>query len=153
MAIADDIRPYDPSDFAAVTAIWLDSWRSTGVPSSVTLDDLRAGWPGELAKGWAVSVSTRGSEVTGFIAVHERCIGQLFIAPACQGLGMGKLLLEFAKTAMPDGFHLTTARDSRAGKFYEREGLIPGAETLHPRFGHRVIEYRWRSSRHDDSIL
>lgn len=138
------IRPYARSDFEAVTAIWLDSWRSTGIASPVTFDDLRARWPDELAKGWVVKVAVQGTQVAGFIATHDGCIDQLFIAPAHQGQGIGKHLLDTAKEAMPEGFHLTTALDSRAGKFYEREGLTPGVETIHPKFGHRVIEYRWR---------
>ncbi len=138
------IRPYAPTDFDAVTAIWLDSWRSTGVPSPVTLEELRERWPKELAKGWAVNVAVRASDVTGFIAIHDDCIEQLFIAPEHQGQGVGKQLLDYAKVQRPGGFHLTTARDSRSCNFYEREGLIPGIEATHPKFGHQVIEYCWR---------
>ena len=138
------VRTYEQSDFDAVTQIWLDSWRSTGIASPVTLDDLRARWPDELAKGWVVKVAVQGSQIAGFIATHKDCIEQLFIAPAYQGRGIGKHLLDTAKEAMSEGFRLTTALNSRAGKFYEREGLTPGVETIHPKFGHRSIEYRWR---------
>ncbi|EIZ78430.1 hypothetical protein WSK_2993 [Novosphingobium sp. Rr 2-17] len=138
------IRPYRDPDLDAVTAIWLDSWRSTGISSPVTLEDLRERWPNELAKGWVVNVALRGPDMAGFIATHGNCIEQLFIAPAFQGQRIGKQLLDHAKLQMPAGFHLTTARNGRAGKFYQREGLTPGVETIHPRYGHRVIEYRWR---------
>lgn len=138
------IRPYRDADLDGITAIWLDSWRSTGSASPVTLEDLRERWPKELAKGWMVDVATCGSDIAGFVAIHGHCLEQLFIAPAFQGQRIGKQLLDHAKAQMPAGFHLTTARDSRAGKFYEREGLAPGAETVHPTFGHRVIEYHWR---------
>lgn len=137
------IRPYDDADFDAITAIWLDSWRSTGISSPVTLEDLRERWPEELGKGWVVDVAAFGSDIAGFIAIHGNCIEQLFVAPAFQGQRIGRQLLDHAKLQMPDGFQLTTARDSRAGKFYEREGLRRGTEETHPRFGHRTIEYHW----------
>jgi len=138
------IRPYDNADFDVVTTIWLESWRSTGIASPVTIEDLRERWPIELGKGWKVDVAICGPNIAGFIATHANRIEQLFIAPAFQGRKIGKQLLDFAKLQMPAGFHLTTAQDSRAGKFYEREGLTRGLETIHPKFGHRVIEYLWR---------
>ncbi|HEX7855005.1 MAG TPA: GNAT family N-acetyltransferase [Sphingobium sp.] len=106
------IRPYCDADIDAVTVIWLDSWRSTGISSSATLEELRERWPTELAKGWVVDVAVHGSDITGFIAIHENCIEQLFIAPVFQGQRIGKLLLDHAKIKIPAGFHLTTARDS-----------------------------------------
>ncbi len=117
------IRPYADADFAAVTAIWLSSWQSTGVPSPVTLDDLRQRWPQELAKGWVVHVATEDAQIVGFIVWQGDHLEQLFIAPTRQNRGIGKALLDFAKQQIP-AFHLTTAAQSRAGRFYLREGLI-----------------------------
>ena len=117
------IRPYRDADLDAVTAIWLDSWRSTGISSPVTLEDLRERWRNELTKGWTVKVAISGSDMAGFIATHGNCIEQLFVATAFQGQGIGEQLLDRAKLKMPAGFHLTTARESRAGSFYRREGL------------------------------
>jgi putative acetyltransferase len=138
------LQPYTDTHFHAVTEIWLESWRSTGISSPVTLDELRERWPNELSKGWVVTVATQGLDIVGFMAIHGGQIEQLFIAPEHQSQGIGKRLLDHAKKQIPEGFHLTTALCSRAGQFYEREGLTPGLETTHPRFGHRVIEYWWR---------
>jgi GNAT superfamily N-acetyltransferase len=138
------IRPYADADFDAVTSIWLTSWQSTGVPAPVTLGQLRERWPLELAKGWIVHVATVGPDVVGFSAFHGNELEQLFIAPDAQGNGVGKQLLDFVKALLPNGFHLTTALDSRAGRFYEREGLTPGDISVHHRFGHRIIGYDWR---------
>ncbi|HWE06229.1 MAG TPA: GNAT family N-acetyltransferase [Rhizomicrobium sp.] len=138
------IRSYADSDSDAVTSIWLSSWQSTGVPAPVTLSELRERWPQELAKGWVVHVATVGPDVVGFLALHEDKTEQLFVAPGMQGQGIGKRLLDFAKAARPNGFHLTTALESRAGRFYEREGLTRGETTAHARFGHPIVRYDWR---------
>lgn len=139
------IRPYAEADFDIVTSIhWLSSWQSTHVAAPPTLVELRERWPQELAKGWIVHVATVGSEVVGFVAFCGDVLELLFIAPDYQGRGFGKRLLDFAKIQMSDGFHLTTPLQSRAGRFYEREGLRRGEITAHQLFGYPEIRYDWR---------
>jgi GNAT superfamily N-acetyltransferase len=138
------IRPYADADFDTVTAIWLSSWQSTGVPSNTTLEELRERWPQELAKGWTVHVATVGAEIVGFIGLKDDTLEQLFVATNHQGRGIGKKLLDFVKHRMPSGFHLTTPVESRAGRFYQREGLESGERGIHPRWGHVSIRYDWR---------
>ncbi len=137
------IRPYVDSDFDLITSIWLRSWQSTGIPSPVTLDELRERWPQELTRGWIVHVATIEPEIVGFLAHHRDKLEQLFVAPDYQGRGFGKQLLDLAKKQMPSGFHLTTALQSRAGRFFEREGLSRSEESVHPRFGHKIIQFYW----------
>jgi GNAT superfamily N-acetyltransferase len=73
----------------------------------------------------------------------EKNLEQLFVAPGAQNNGIGKRLLDFAKAKLPGGFHLTTALASRAGRFYEREGLIRGETSVNPRFGHAEVRFDW----------
>jgi GNAT superfamily N-acetyltransferase len=126
-----------------VTSIWLAAWRSTGVTSSVTLEALRSRWPNEIARGRVVDVATIAELPVGFLAVHDNRIEQLFIAPDVQGHGIGKRLLDRARSRMVAGFHLDTAAESRACHFYKREGLRRGEESTHPRSGHRTVRYDW----------
>lgn len=137
------IRPYAAQDFEAVTAIWLSSWQSSGVAAPVTLAELRERWLRELA-GRQVHVTTVEGEVVGFAALKPGLLDQLFIAPAHQSRRIGKLLLEFAKQKMPEGFELHTALHSRAPAFYEREGLQRRETGVHPRLGHEIVTYRWQ---------
>ena len=140
---AVSITPYADADFDSVTAIWLDSANSIGIPMPVTLAELRDRWPRELAAGWDVHVARKDGVPVAFLAMTPGKVNQLFVRPECQGQGIGKRLLDFAKVEMPDGFSLTTAVIGRAGKFYAREGLMPGETSLHP-FGHELIRYDWR---------
>jgi ribosomal protein S18 acetylase RimI-like enzyme len=71
-------------------------------------------------------------------------LDQLFVAPAAQGTGVGRSLLDFAKAQLPDGFWLRTSVDNlRACRFYERNGLRPGETQPHPALGHMTVIYRW----------
>jgi len=137
------IRPYKDADFEAVTALWWASWHSTGVPSSVTLDDLRERWPRELAEGWRVHVGIQGTELVGFVALEGDKLMQLFVAPDHQGRGLGKQLLDFVKSQRPQGFNLVTACQTRAWKFYERERLVRGDVGTHPVYGFETVRYDW----------
>ena len=138
------IRPYARSDFDIVTEIWLESWRSTGVPAKVTPEELRQElrqrWPEELANGWTVHVAERDGEILGFAGLKSGRLEQLFIAPGHQNKGIGKLILDFVKTRMPDGFSLETALESRAPAFYDREGLMRGEAGLPSALGSPDID-------------
>jgi GNAT superfamily N-acetyltransferase len=140
------IRPYAETDLDRVVTLWLKSWTSTGVSAArtVSLGDLRRRLPREIAGGWEVHVASLGPEIVGFLALSGDRLDQLFISPRRQGQGIGKLLLDFVKARRPHGFWLTTAAETRAPRFYEREGLLRGETTRHPRFGHAMIRFDWR---------
>ncbi|HKD47417.1 MAG TPA: GNAT family N-acetyltransferase [Rhizomicrobium sp.] len=140
-----EIRPYTETDFEAVTAIWLASWQSTGIDAPVTLAELRERWLKDFAVGRMVYVAMAENDIAGFMVLRPGLLDQLFIAPTRQSEGFGKALLDFAKQQMPEGFELRTALHSRAPAFYEREGLERGEVGIHPRLGHEIVTYYWRT--------
>ena len=143
------IEPYTSVDRDTVAAIWLYSWRSTGLPIAklVSFDDLRWKLAIEVERGWTVHVARIEGQIVGFIALHDDWLVQLFVAPKSQGQGIGKILLDFAKAQRPQGFQLDTAAESGAVRFYEREGLARGEVARHPRFGHLIVHYDWQPGR------
>jgi GNAT superfamily N-acetyltransferase len=96
-----------------------------------------------MADGWQVHVARNGAMAVGFLALKRDALDQLFVAPAWQGQGIGKILLDHAKAARPGGFWLSTPAEGRAEGFYRREGLMRG-ETGRHRFGHVIVRYDWR---------
>jgi GNAT superfamily N-acetyltransferase len=138
------ITPYRDTDFERVTSIWFESAASIGIPMPVTLVDLRERWPREIAAGWEIHVARRNGETVAFMALKPGKVDQLFVAPEHQGQGIGKCLLDFAKTRLPEGFYLTTALAGRSQDFYLREGLLRGKVSCH-HFGHEIVRYDWRS--------
>lgn len=141
------IRSYAESDFEAVADVWFTSWVSAGVdvPDPALRTKLRERLPREIANGWSVHVGVMGSGIVGFLALHEKLLAQLFVAPDMQCRGIGKRLLDFAKAERPGGFYLTTQPiDGRACRFYEREALCRGEIGTHPKYGHPIVRYDWR---------
>src|SRR5207253_10338178 len=146
MAIA--IRRYRDQDRAATARLWLESWRSTGLPVARLATE--AGnyqrIAHELAGGWAAYLAWDSDRLVGFLALKPDtgCLDQLFVLPEAQGSGVGRALLDFAKDRQPNGLWLRTAADNlRACRFYERHGLRATETQIHPTLGHQTVIYRW----------
>ena len=142
------IRPYRAEDHRATARLWLASWRSTGlaVARLATEEVLRDRIPRELAAGWDAHLAGEDGRLVGFLALKPAsgCLDQLFVAPAAQDKGVGRMLLDFAKERLPDGLWLHAAAENiRACRFYERNGLRRGETRTHPALGHPIVTYRW----------
>lgn len=142
------LRPAIDADRDRIAEIWHTSASlpNVGPPVMPSYDALRRRVDEEMVKNWAVTVIEANGEIMGFVAIRilERILAELFLSPNCLGGGLGKLLVDHAKTAMPSGFTLfTTSQNKRARHFYEREGLVALREEPHPRSGHPVTYYEW----------
>lgn len=147
MTPACTLRPATDADKDQIASIWHASAGLPGVgPARLPpVADFRRRLDGEIANGWRVCVAeARG--VQGFVATDpgRRVLCELFVCPDWLGRGIGRRLLEHAKAEMPEGFTLyTSAANTRARRFYEREGLSLRYEAPHPRSGHAVAHYGW----------
>ena len=100
----------------------------------------------ELASGWELFLAERDHRIVGMLALKPRdaVLDQIFVLPEDQASGVGKALLNLAKTRMPEGFRLRMASaNERAGQFYERSGLNIAGQGSHPISGRAVSYYRW----------
>ena len=70
---------------------------------------------------------------------------QLFVHPAHQGRGIGKMLLQFTRKMSPDEIWLRCVKQNRkAWSWYEREGFRLEKEEPHPDHGLMMRHYRWK---------
>lgn len=142
------LRPATDGDRDRIAAIWYAGacLPDVGPPVMPGREELRRRVDAEMAGGWQVTLAELEGEAVGFLAIRpeQRLLAELFLDPACLHRGIGRRLLDHAKSAMPRGFSLfTTAANARARHFYEREGLVAGRIAAHPRAGHPVVWYRW----------
>ena len=75
---------------------------------------------------------------------EEKELNQLFVDSDYQNQGIGKALLEKAKSICPQGLSLTTLQsNTKACLFYEKHGFKAGNLSRNTINGQPNKEYRW----------
>ncbi|MBP2301185.1 GNAT family N-acetyltransferase [Azospirillum picis] len=143
------LRPAQADDLDEVATVWFESAsRMEGASAMLpSREELRVRIDRELAAGWLLYVALSGGRIVGMLALKpaDAKLDQLFVHPADQGRGVGRVLLGLAKSALPGGFSLRTPQANRRGRrFYERHGLDCIGEGVHPGMGTPVCFYGWR---------
>ena len=143
------VRPAVSGDLDRVAEVWHESSaRMDGAVAEMpTRAQLRRRIDDELRDGWALHVGLRDERIVGMVALKpdEAVLDQIFVLPSEQRQGVGRALLDLAKSEMPRGFTLRAAAANHGGRrFYEREGLTPLGEGVHPRTGTPVCYFGWK---------
>lgn len=143
------IRPARPEEHDEIARVWMESWVSTGLgeASKFLLANLRARVRHEIEKGWSLFVAGDQGRIAAMLALHlpDRYLDQLFIAPQYQGRSLGRKLLAFTRTHLPDEIWLRCVRENeKAWRWYEREGFVLEKEQIEPMTGFMMKYYRWK---------
>ena len=122
------IRPARADEYDEVGRVWMESWVSTGLEdaSNFLLANLRARVLREVARGWSLFVADDDGRIAAMLALHvpDRYLDQLFVAPEYQGRSVGRKLLAFTRTHLPDEICLRCVREN------ERPGAGTNARVL-----------------------
>ena len=142
------IRPARSDEYDEVARVWMNSWVSTGLEdaSPFLLAKLRARVRMEIEKGWSLYVADDGGTLAAMLALHmsDCYLDQLFVAPEYQGKDLGRQLLAFTRSQLPDEIWLRCVRENdKAWRWYEREGFVFEKEAVEPMNGFMMKYYRW----------
>jgi GNAT superfamily N-acetyltransferase len=142
------IRPARPDEYDEVARVWMESWVSTGLAeaSNFLLANLRARVRHEIDGGWSLFVAEDRGALAAMLALHlgDKYLDQLFVAPERQGSGLGRTLLAFTRTQLPDEIWLRCVRENeKAWRWYEREGFVFEKEEVSSVTGFMMKYYRW----------
>ena len=142
------IRPARADEYDEVARVWMESWVSTGLEeaSNFLLANLRARVRKEIADGWSLYVADDNGALAAMLALHleKHYLDQLFVAPGYQGRSVGRQLLAFTRTQLPDEIRLRCVRENeKAWRWYEREGFVFEKEAVEPMNGFMMKYYRW----------
>jgi len=143
------IRPYQSDDFEAVTSLWRRA-REQALPEfqrtkGHTFEEDRVYFHDVILVNNDVWVAAVGGEAAAFMAISGDLIDQLYVDPAHQRSGLGKALLDHAKSLSPDRLWLFTLQiNTVARAFYEKNGFrIVKLGVSPPPESEPDVEYRW----------
>ena len=143
------IRPYKSDDFDPVTSLWRrareqafpDFQRRKGHP----FEEDQAYFRDVILVNDDVWVVEQEGQPVAFMAIAGDFIDQLYVDPKHQRLGIGRALLDYARTLSPEHLWLYTLQINTNGRaFYEKNGFrivklgISPAPESEP-----DIEYHW----------
>ena len=83
--------------------------------------------------------------IRGFISRGPSFIDALFVAPSFQCRGVGKQLLDHVKAQSSVLVLSVFAQNSRAVRFYQREGFWATAVKPHPKTGETIVALKWEA--------
>ncbi|OPZ00738.1 acetyltransferase [Bradyrhizobium sacchari] len=143
------IRLARADEYDEVGRVWMESWVSTGLAeaSNFLLANLRARVRREIEDGWTLFVADDNGTIAAMLALHlpNLYLDQLFVTPGYQGQSLGRQLLAFARTQMPDEIYLRCVRENeKAWRWYEREGFVFEKEEVATATGFMMKCYRWK---------
>ena len=134
------IRAFESSDMSKVLEIWLEtSIRAHGFVEKEywesRLDDMRE----KYIPGSETYVFCENGIVTAFFSLHGDSLAAIFVSPDAQGKGIGRQLMDKAKS-LRHRLDLTVYRENeRSVRFYRKCGFVPVEERIDKHTGHAEL--------------
>jgi len=143
------LRPYRPEDEAASIDLWHRTWQQAypQIDFAARLDWWRERWRKDLVPKASIVVAELDGALTGFVTIDgDGYLDQLVVGPDHWGSDTARLLVDEAKRLSPSGITLLVNKDnSRAIRFYERNGFAPAGDDVNPTSGRPVLKMTWRA--------
>jgi len=142
------LRPYRREDEDAAIALWQHTCQKTypEIDFAARAAWWRERWRKELVPNAAIMVAEEAGEVIGFVTIDSKgYLDQLVVAPEHWGTRLANALVDEVKRLSPGGIALLVNTDNtRAIRFYERNGFVPAGEDVNPTSGRPVLRMAWR---------
>jgi putative acetyltransferase len=143
------LRAYRPDDEDATITLWLKTWQQAypSIDFAARVPWWRERWRNELVPNAAVIVAEQAGTLLGFVTIDRQgYLDQLVVAPDHWGSTLADALVDAAKRLSPKSITLLVNDDnSRAIRFYERNGFIHAGKDVNPTSGRPVLKMIWNS--------
>ena len=145
------LRPYEPADCEQLLDVWT---RASALAhpflGKAFMEQERRNIPDvslPIAETWVWAVDGR---VTGFISLLGNEVGALFVDPDCHRGGIGRSLIEQARTLRGDLEVEVFERNALGRRFYEHVGFKLIERKIHEPTGFELLRLRLEAD-HSDS--
>ena len=145
---AFQLRPYRAEDEGAAISLWQLTWQQAypEIDFAARVAWWRERWRNELVPNAAIIVAEQAQALVGFVTIDASgYLDQLVVSPDHWGSDLAGALVDEAKRRSPDRITLqVNADNSRAIRFYERNGFVRAGEDVNPTSGQQVLRMKWR---------
>jgi putative acetyltransferase len=142
------LRLYRNDDEDAAIALWLETWQQAypDIDFTARIAWWRERWRRELVPNADIVVAEQDNALVGFVTIDRKgYLDQLVVGPDRWGSELGNALVDEAKRLSPDYISLLVNTDnSRAIRFYERNGFVHAGGDVNPTSGRPVLRMEWR---------
>lgn len=139
---------FDPADALPLVRMWRASFElGVGVVDPHPIEKQVTYLLEQVVPANRVRVVRENDVIIGFVASTSESISQLYVRVDRIGQGIGRKLLDLAKSESCGSLWLHTfQRNERARRFYERNGFAPIARGFEPFWQLPDVRYRWTGS-------
>jgi putative acetyltransferase len=142
------LRPYRADDEDAAITLWQQTWQQAypAIDFAARVAWWRERWRSELVPNAAIVVAEHAGVLIGFVTIDATGhLDQLVVSPTQWGSRLADTLVDEAMRRSPDGVTLLVNKDnSRAIRFYERNGFVHAGEDVNPTSGRPVLKMAWK---------
>lgn len=140
----EQIRGLEISDLEPVMKIWLDA----NIEAHRFIPEAYWQCHYEEVKGLLpqaeVYVYEEDGKIAGFLGLTENYIAGVFVKGSARSRGIGKQLLDYAKGIRQELSLSVYQKNSRAVRFYEREGFTVQSEHIDDETAEKEWIMKWR---------
>jgi putative acetyltransferase len=148
MSATFHLRPYRPDDEDAAIALWEQTWQQAypGIDFAARVAWWRERWRNDLVPQATIIVAEDAGALVGFVTIDRKnYLDQLVVSPNHWGSELGNALVDEAKRLSPNSITLLVNTDNtRAIRFYERNGFAHAGADVNPTSGHQVLRMEWK---------
>jgi putative acetyltransferase len=149
MSAAFHLRPYRAEDEDAVIELWRATWQQAypSIDFSARVAWWRERWRNELVANASIVVAEQADALVGFVTIDGTgYLDQLVVGRDHWGSPLATSLVNEAKRLSPNGVTLLVNKDNtRAIRFYARNGFVQAGEDVNPTSGRAVLKMRWKA--------
>jgi len=143
------LRAYSDADEDAAIELWRRTWQQhyPHLDFGERVAWWRERWRQELAPTATISVVESGERLVGFVTVDATTgyLDQIVVVPEAWGSDVATMLMAEARRISPKGLDLrVNADNTRAIRFYEKQGFVDAGEAVNEISGAPVRLMRWR---------
>lgn len=144
LRIIDMIRKLQRADIDSVADIWLDTNLKAHcfIPAQYWKDNFEM--VKEMLPQAEVYLYENGKKIQGFIGINDEHIEGIFVSDEVQSQGIGRLLLDYIKDKKLRLYLNVYQKNTRAIKFYRREGFIISGEGIDEATGEKDYVMVWQ---------